>query len=354
MDSLARALACSPELFPHSLDLRSDTVGFVRLGNTDYRDASFLDDRILGPRTIRRSMSCDEVAHAVAEAALPESCHFIFHIGHVGSTLLSRLVGAQAGTLSLREPAILRTLAQLCGEPLLASPSWGQDGFERRLGTFLKLWSRTFHPGDRAVLKATSFVSELAAKLLSRPSSPKTLLMFVRPESYLATILGGANAPQEAMALAPSRRKRLRSRAGDEIYDLTKLGIGEIVAMSWACEMTALGEAAGQVRERAMAIDFDAFLVEPYSALTQVFHHLEIPASGRDIETILRGPEMRRYSKAPQYEYDAKLRREVLDQARTTSGEEIRRGLAWLDRISREHKSVRQAMSAAAGGKWSG
>ena len=52
---------------------------------------------------------------------------------------------------------------------------------------------------------------------------------------------------------------------------------------------------------------------------------------------------MRRYSKAPEHGYDAALRRDVLNEARAMHGEEIRRGLAWLDRAAAQYATVRQA-----------
>src|SRR3546814_20118484 len=38
---------------------------------------------------------------------------FIFHIGHVGSTLVSRLLAEVGDALPLREPMLLRALAQV-------------------------------------------------------------------------------------------------------------------------------------------------------------------------------------------------------------------------------------------------
>jgi hypothetical protein len=341
MDALARSLALSPELFPQALDVRSDSVAFIRLGKADYNSASFLDDRILSPQTLRRTLPWNEVLPAVAHAGLEERCEFIFHIGHVGSTLLSRLLGGLPSVLALREPAILRTMAQIRGEPAFERQVWGEDGFELRLGALLKLWSRTFEPGGRAVVKATSFVSELAAELLARPSEPRALLMYVLPESYIATILGGANAPQEARMLAPDRSKRLQRRLGT---DIAATSIGEIVAMSWACEMTALLNAKAMAGERALLLDFDAFLTQPALLLAQAALHLGIPACEPDIRHAIDGPEMRRYSKAPEYAYDAALRRDVLNQARAISGPEIRRGLLWLDALAGKNSAMAQAL----------
>jgi hypothetical protein len=56
---------------------------------------------------------------------------------------------------------------------------------------------------------------------------------------------------------------------------------------------------------------------------------------------------MRRYSKAPEHAYDAALRRAVLDEARALHGEEIRRGLSWLEDAAAEYSAVRDAMTFA-------
>jgi hypothetical protein len=345
MNTLAPSLAPSPELFPHSLDLRADAIGFIRLDEAGCRAASFLDERILRPTTVRHSMGWTEADRALDSAGLRESCHFIFHVGHVGSTLVSRLLGGLEGVFALREPAVLRTLAQIRAEAANAPPVWVGESYERRTATLLKLLSRTFRPEDRAVIKATSFVSELAPEWLSRPEKPRAILMFVSPESYLATILGGENAPQEARALAPSRLVRLKSRLGAEISRLESLTIGEVVAMSWACEMTALVAAKRSAGERALLFDFDAFLCDPHTLLLHAVRHLDIAASPDSIHSVITGPDMRRYSKAPEHAYDANLRRDVLNQARALSGDDIKCGRSWLDALARDHRIVAEAMS---------
>jgi hypothetical protein len=318
MDALAQALAASPELFPHALDVEKNTVSLIRLTEQAYRAASFLDARILTPQTMRRTVSLPELA--AAAAPLPEACDFIFHIGHAGSTLLARLMGAHPKVFSLREPLALRTLAQsrIDGRPL----------DDATLTALLKLWSRTFHPGQRALVKATSFVSEIARDILARPSAPKAIFMFTPAEIYLATILGGPNSRQEARMLGASRFARLQKRLGKAIAQ--PASEGELIAMSWACETTAL-KAAGT--DRVLWLDFDGFLADPQSSLAKCFAHIGTEATADQVRTILAGPDMRTYSKAQEYDYDAKLRTDVLNQARREHGAEIGRGIAWLERM---------------------
>jgi hypothetical protein len=337
MTPLAESLARSPELFPQGLDLATDSLSFMRLSEADYAKASFLDDRILGPQTPIRRVPFAETASAVGETALHESCFFIFNIGHAGSTLVSRLLGAHSGIFALREPAILRVLAQAASNR--DNPKWTGEQFDHRLTILLKLWSRTFRTDQRALVKATSFASELASKILARPYAPKAIFMFVSPESYLATILGAENSPRETQMLAPLRLKRLNDRFRSN-YAFESMSMGEIVAMSWACEMAALNAAAQIAGDRIHWLDFDAFLSNPRAALVACFEHLGVRALPDQIKVILAGPDMRRYSKAPEYDYDAQLRADVLNQARSQHGAEITRGLDWLEKSAGRYPTL--------------
>jgi hypothetical protein len=346
MNDLQESVTRSPQLFPFSMDLGSDSVSFVHLAKADYEKASFLDPRILTPQTRACSLPWAEIARAIDSAQLKERLGFIFHTGHVGSTLLSRLIGAHPGAFSLREPMLLRGFAQLKSEPRHAPAAWGGDAFEARLTRALQLFSRTFEDRELAVVKATSFVSELSATLLSRASAPKAIMMYVAPESYIATILGGANSRQEAKVLTPGRLRRLQQRIGCEAWRAEHLSEGETLALAWACEMSALAQAARSSAARLLHVDFDQFLINP-SSLLEILRHFDIDATAAEVHTILEGPDMRRYSKAPEYAYDAALRREVLNEARALHGAEIRRGLNWLEQAAGRFEPVRQAVMMA-------
>jgi len=345
MNDIAEELGRSPELFPFALDLPGDSVAFIRLSRSDYERASFLDARLLRPQSSSRALPWSQVAAAINAAQLSERCGFIFHIGHVGSTLLSRLIGSHTGVFSLREPLLLRTFAQLSDQPENKPRLWHDDDFDARLTGCLKLLSRSFEMHQLPLVKATSFVSELAASLLSRASKPKAVMMYVSPESYMATILGGPNSRQEAQMLAPSRLRRLHRRIGTEAWQLASLSEGEVLALSWACEMSALAQAANSGGGRVFRLNFDQFLANPATLLGAVLGHFGVEASANEVRAIVEGPEMHRYSKAPEHGYDAALRRDVLNTARATHGAEIRRGLAWLNRAAEQFAVVREAMT---------
>ena len=176
-------------MYPIALDPRTDGVRLVRLTAADYAAASFLDGRVLTPEMPTAAVPWADVRAAAGR--LPVRCHFIFHISHVGSTLLSRLVGQHPAFLSLREPAILRLLAETTGARPPECP-WPRAEFGGPDPRLPGAWSRTFEPGQTAVIKATSYVAEMADDLMDRVPTARSVFMFVGPDFSCKALLGGA------------------------------------------------------------------------------------------------------------------------------------------------------------------
>ena len=91
-DELLARLPASPDVYPQKLDLVREVVLLVRFDEAAYRAASFLDDRILGPATRGAWLPFGRVVDASRGVTDGRPVHFIFHTGHVGSTLVSRLL----------------------------------------------------------------------------------------------------------------------------------------------------------------------------------------------------------------------------------------------------------------------
>ena len=341
----------SPAWFPLGvLDAADQSVTLLKLDEPAYRAASFLDERLLQfPH--EKAVCSAEVIVAAAEG-LPPPPHYVFHIGHVGSTLLSRLIGEHADFFSLREPKMLREFAQTAADAVQAhAPSANQPML--RLDTVLALLARTWNPQQRPVIKATSFVSELAQAVLGAPARPTALFMFADAVNYLRGILGGANSRLEAHAMAATRRRRLERRlaphpsaAGvDAALPVTR-SEGEVSAMNWLCEMSTLHQAALRFPRQVLWMDFDAFLQAPAAGLDAALRAFGAAAPAAQIESIVTGPLMQTYSKAPEYAYDAALRREVLRAADVEHAAEIRRGIEWLHAAGRRYPSMAEVLNA--------
>jgi hypothetical protein len=316
-------VARSPAWLP--VEAASDAVRLVRLDEAAYRRASFLDQRLFALGYEREL--CPGAMLAAAAAGLPPPSHYIFHTGHVGSTLISRLLGEHGAFFAVREPAMLRTIA----EPAAGTSS------ALSLDVALALLGRTWRAGQRTVVKATSFVSELAERALAAGAHPTAIFMFARPLEYLRGIFAGPASRAETRQLAPMRLERLARRLGDRELAFDPRSEGEWVAMSWACEMSALREAADRRSAQVLWVDFDGFLVEPGSTLEAILRILGEGSAAGEIERLLSGPLMRQYSKAPEYPYDAALRRALLFEAGREHAAQIERGMRWLERLALRH-----------------
>ena len=326
------ALASDPAWFPFFVDCAADRLTFVRMGEAGLRAASFLDQRALDPAAPRHDVAWTEIATALGQQERRDA-QYIFHIGHVGSTLLSRLLGELPGFLSLREPLLLRAFAEA-----LAAGRWG-GGEAERLDRLAALLSRTFRPGQRALVKATSFTSEIADRLVSAGS--RALLLYVRPQAYIETILGGDASRQELAMLTPSRIERLASRCPDLVLAADRLSEAQKAAVGWACEMTSLARSAAVLGpDRVRWIDFDDFLAAPADALRDAAAFLGAPPGAAEAQALVQGPLMRRYSKALEYDYTPALRREVLADARRRFGADIAAALAGLDRLGQRWPAI--------------
>jgi hypothetical protein len=344
---MAEILAASPDVFPQAFDPVGDSVRFLWLSRDAFQRASFLDDRILAPGMRHETIHFGPVHAAVAATGVAESLGYIFHLGHVGSTLVSRLLGGHASVLSLREPAAFRVLAQVHAELQTPETLLSASDFDIRLGDLLRLWSRTYEPGQLAVVKATSVCAEMAASLLARPSRPAALFVTAVPEVHLATLLGGQNTHLEVRGYAPMRLRRLHRRLGRSPWRLPEMSPGEMVAMGWACEMTALVAAEEAAPGQGQWLDFDRFLSWPEPPLLAAFAHFGRTVSDDEVRAILAGPDMGRYAKATEHPFDAATRRASLQESRQLFADEIRKGLAWLDRAAADTPEIAAAIAAA-------
>jgi hypothetical protein len=304
-------------------------VLFVSLSEADYGAASFLDERILPQAGPGHWSTWAELVQSLPPPG--GECDFIFHIGHVGSTLLSRLFDHSPRIFGLREPSILRSLA------------WTElDGIETALLTerariFLRLWSRTWRREQKTLIKATSFTSEIAPLLMRLQPSARALLMYVAPRVYIASILAGDASRAETRFNAPKRLSRLHRRLGLEAWRLGEMTEGEVIAMSWVSEMLSLDRSAEAFPDRVMWLDFEAFLKLPADWLSAGLTHLHGQAPAADVAAMSASPALGRYSKAPEHAYDAALRARVLAQSEKQHAYEIGRGVRWLADAVRAH-----------------
>jgi hypothetical protein len=317
-----------------AIDPNSRLIRLVRMDEAAYRAASFLDDRMLQTGVEARLCSLDDAMSETA-ALQRDDARWIFHIGHVGSTLISRLLGELDGVLSIREPRSLRDLAIASDEERVSLAS----GLRR-------LMARSFDPGQAALVKATSSVSEIAP-LLAAPGA-LVLFLYAAPTNYMAGILAGENSVEELEALHDVRLERLRGRgidlAGFDRSDAHR------TALAWTCEMTSLEAAADAMSDRQILwADFDRMLSDMSGWIERCADHFCFAASRDRIEELVAGPLMCRYSKALEFDYSPSLRAALLADATRRHGADIEVALGALSDAAKSAPLLAWALRRAEG-----
>ena len=323
----------SPNYLPDTLDISQLKVKFLNICEDTYNNSSFLDDRYLSKYGPGVWLPWDQVA--AAAATLNTSSDFIFHIGHTGSTLLSRLLSVTGEVLPLREPSVLHALGRLQSIRDLGGQSLPGQAFSEWLSVILRLLGRTYRPGQRTLIKPTSVLNVMAPAMLDQSPRSKAILLFIKPQSYLATILSSQSSRKEARTKAALRLGNIHRRLGGEHWRLDEMREGEIIAMAWVGAIMALADAAALHPDRVLWVDFEYFLRQPRDALWTIIRHLREPGSEGGLDEMVGSPLLRKYSKDPSRPYDVGDRGRAIAWANQNSAADIADGRAWIDAFER-------------------
>ena len=132
-DDLLARLSTTPQAYPQKLDLsaRAGWSSSSTRPHTGPRASSMTESSVRR----RKAPGCPSSVYCRRRARDrdPRPLHFIFHTGHVGSTLVSRLLDETGAVLSLREPSPLRTLAETSDALHLPESRIGQARFDELL-----------------------------------------------------------------------------------------------------------------------------------------------------------------------------------------------------------------------------
>lgn len=345
-ESLLDGLAESPDIYLQKVDLAREAALLVRLSESAYRAASFLDDRILTPGVKGGWASLRSVEQAAQAVGERKPLHFIFHTGHVGSTLLSRLLDESGCVLSLREPLPLRTLADARDALELPESLLSPRDLDALEHALLKLWSRGYRDTHTVVLKATSSACRIAARLLDQCNGARAVYLNVAAEPYLATLLAGRNSGMDLRGHGPVRIRQLQARIDEPPPPLHALSPGELAAMSWLVETWNQYDAVARSGGRIIALDFDELLADVAGGVGRVAAHFQLTMEARWLADIARSPVLTRYSKSPDFDYSPQLRRELLRESRRSNAAQISAGLRWLESLARLQPAVAGLLNA--------
>ncbi|MFC5570855.1 sulfotransferase [Lysobacter yangpyeongensis] len=325
----------SAEYLPFKLDPVAQRVLFVRLDAQQRRAAAFLDERALPANAQGGWLPL--AAFAASDVRSERPADAIFHIGHCGSTLLSRLLESWTEVQALREPLPLRTLAEAW--PLLSevdsrlAPAQAAQLLQR----CWQAWSRPLPGQRRTVIKATSSCNGLIEPLLSNFDMRAVLLdMPLRP--YLATLLKSPDSLRDAASAAGERLRDLHARGYGEGLALHALSLPQQCAMGWLAERVRFAALAQQHPGRVLRVDFEQLLAQPEAELQRIAAHLQLDAAL--VPAALQSPAWGKYSKAQDHGYGREDRAHDLQLAQQRYAADIAAGEDWCHALVQRHPQL--------------
>ena len=337
---VASVLPFDVDWLPYRLDVALRRVLWVRMDAAQRERAAFLDDRALPADVEGTWAPLDAWPASMGDAP----CDAIFHIGHCGSTLLSRVLGTWPGVQALREPMALRTLAaQWPGRG--AMDAWlSTEALDRVFDATWSALSRTAD-GGRTLVKATSSCNALIAPLLMRRPTSRVVLLDMPLRAYLATLLKSPGSMGDALAAAPERLLDLRARGHGDDWALHALDPATQCAMGWLAERVRFDALHAAHPTRVLRVDFHALLADRAGQLARIADFLGLDLS--QLDPALRDDAWGRYAKAESHAYDSNAREHDLALSVQRNSEAIGRARAWVDHEVARDPALQRVIAGA-------
>jgi hypothetical protein len=321
------ALATDPDIHLHELDIGARTATLVRLSETVYRDASFLDGRALSADSKGLVVPIEAFVDA-AEKVAHQPYDAIFHVAHCGSTLVSRLLGALPHNLPKREPLSWLACSAYARrvELDITERAWG-----RLFAATGRVLGRRYRAEDRVLLKSTSVGANLLPWSLGQEPSQKAVCVTMAFESWLANLLDDESARTDVLGRSRNWLQDLHQTTRRDDVTPERLGELEQLAAAWLAPMRWFAGGVRLVPDRTRIITTQAMLEHPTVGLAALAAFLELGASADQIQAVVDGPLLKEYSKSPGTAYDAVAAADKLAASRERHRDEIAKARAFID-----------------------
>lgn len=323
----AAGLIADAQWFPVELDVAAGRWSFLRMRADVLERSVFLDDRLQADAGTLRMLDDRTVGAALAArgARADRPPAWLFHTSFCGSTLFARALHLPPLQVTLKEPLVLRRLADAQWRGI-------------RTGTCLEhavaLLSRGWSAGGGVAVKPTHAALPLAAGLMRASPGSRALVLTSALEDFLVSNL---KKPRESQAKVPELTERAMHgtrlpahlpAAAFEPPDLLCAA-----ALQWAgqCHRVDLLR-AGVGADRVRVLRFDEWIRDVAGVVVEASQWLGLPASSAALRE--RADEVaNRHAKAPGVEFGIRQRDAETDEVRRAYDAPLRRALEWAGRF---------------------
>ena len=331
-------LTTNPDWHLQRIDLIRQQALMLRLDRAAYQSASFLDERLEPQIKEGYWLDFDQLlSHFPDSAPDPDSMAYIFHIGHCGSTLLSRIYDQPEASLVIREPLSLRFLADSLRR-IRRPDSWldqtGWDNWQQRI---IQILGRRYHGQQQPLIKASSTCNNLIQSLLGAAKDHRAVLMYLPLKSYLMIMLKGQR--NDIRGFAGQRLQDILRIAPDSGLSLSRLEDWQLVVIGWLASMQDILAASAAFPEAIRLLDFEHLLANPQDHIHPLKDHLRLAIDGDEIDASFQ-TSVRQYSKQPDLAYSPEQRQRAMADSSRQNAALISRAMDWAGQLIAAHSAL--------------
>lgn len=208
---------------------------------------------------------------------------FIFHHAFVGSTLLARCLNQSDAFFALKEPWILRRLADLKRQ---CHGAGDKRRWQQQSRLYLRLLCKRYTSGETLVIKPTNVANNLIADICRWLPNARILYLYSGLEGFLISNLKKteetkSKIPALAQAFISDSDMRSQCRA---ITDFRGLDFLQTCTTAWLACLYSLSMQHRIIRgDRIRMLDVESFLGSPDVALTLVSRYFGRPPSAQQL-----------------------------------------------------------------------
>jgi len=334
---LLPGLLADPRLYVHSFDFGTNSALVIKVPDGFFRDTIFLDARSL--------KDISEGAHVPLETLLgilkggkaaPTPAHFIFHIGHCGSTLVSRVLDSIPGVWGLREPMTFRLIAE--------AKNAGQNigDIQKRLMAAYLLTCRRFSNDQKTIIKTTSTCNTIAPDLLSIHKDNRALCLFITLEQYAAN-MAMKKEPKDVFNFHDHCKASLFAAIPDLKIGKAGGDLGKMMAVNWlGAVMDLFRLYESPLKNRCLFLDFDQILEGRDKAFSRITGHFQLAAIPSGKAEVAFGS----YSKLPGFQYTPEDRALNLAASKRENSAVIEGALDYAKQLADRSEKIASALKA--------
>lgn len=265
---------------------------------------------------------------------------FIFHHAFVCSTLLARCLNQIDAFFSLKEPWILRRLADIKRHHSHGIPP---QKWQEMLRCYLNLLAKNYHNGNKPVIKVTNVANNLIEDVLNYLPEQPVLYLYSDLESFLISNL---KKPQETQIKMSSLAENFIND-GDFatkypiVCQLSKLSFLQICALVWLVSLYNFKFSVETLPiGKIKTLNMNDLLCDMPNKLASISRFFMVNPSSSEIEKMLDSSVIKTNSKHQQNSFDQNIKKQESDNVLKKYSKEIESVKSWVSPMFEELKLI--------------